>query len=176
MRAGDVFYYADEFTLNWLPDLRAMWSPKGQQVMISTPRQNRKWFGIGAVNYYTGETVVLFRPHKWRQDILQLLENLLEKHPVGRVFLVWDNVSTHWGTLIDDFVVATDGRLVLLYLPTYSPWLNPIERLWREFRRQVTHCELFQSLHDLVEAAKTCFRRWNAMPQFVRSLLGHLSV
>jgi transposase len=37
---------------------------------------------------------------------------------------------------------AAAGRLVLLYLPTYSPWLNPIEMLWR---RKVTHCELFGS-------------------------------
>ena len=176
MSANDVFYYADEFTLNWLPDLRAMWSPTGQQAMIPTPRRNHKRFGIGAVNYYTGDTVVLFRYHKRRHDILQLLQNLLEKHPVGRIFLVWDNVSTHWGSLIEDFLAFAEGRLILLYLPTYSPWLNPIERLWREFRRQVTHDELFESLHDLVEAAKACFRRWNTMPELVCSLLGPLSV
>ena len=35
-------------------------------------------------------------------------------------------------------VRAAAGRLVLLYLPTYSPWLNPIEMLWRHFRREVT--------------------------------------
>ena len=35
-----------------------MWSPVGQQVMIPTPGQTNKRFGIGAVNYHTGETVV----------------------------------------------------------------------------------------------------------------------
>ena len=39
------------------------------------------------------------------------------------------------------------GLLVLLYLPTYSPWLNPIEMLWRHFRREVTHCELFETVN-----------------------------
>jgi hypothetical protein len=76
-----VLYYADEFTLNWLPDLQAMWSPKGQQVMIPTPLRNRKRFGIGAVNYWSGETLVLFHPHKRRTDILQLLQALVSKHP-----------------------------------------------------------------------------------------------
>ncbi|MGN6562969.1 MAG: hypothetical protein ACTHMU_09945 [Thermomicrobiales bacterium] len=28
--------------------------------------------------------------------------------------------------------------MVLLYLPTYSPWRNPIALLWRHFRREVT--------------------------------------
>ena len=55
------FYYLDEFNVSWLPTLRAMWSPKGQQVMIPTPRQPYKRYGLGAVNYHTGETVVLFR-------------------------------------------------------------------------------------------------------------------
>lgn len=176
MTATDTFYYADEFTLNWLPDLQAMWSPKGQQVMIPTPLRNRKRFGIGAVNYFTGETVVLFRPRKRRQEIVQLLETLLQKHPVGRIFLVWDNVSTHWGAIVAEFLERAEGRFILLYLPTYSPWLNPIERLWREFRRVVTHCELFASLHDLVEAATSCFHRWNMMPELVRSIIGHHSV
>src|SRR5258708_29291951 len=36
LKEGDVFYYADEFNVSLLPTLRALWSPKGQQVMIQT--------------------------------------------------------------------------------------------------------------------------------------------
>jgi hypothetical protein len=42
LKAGEVFYYADEFNLSWFPTLRAMWSPVGQQVMIPTPAQPDK--------------------------------------------------------------------------------------------------------------------------------------
>ncbi len=42
VKPGDVFDYADEFNLSWMPTLRAMWSPQGQQVMIPTPGQPRK--------------------------------------------------------------------------------------------------------------------------------------
>jgi hypothetical protein len=38
---GDIFYYADEFNLSWMPTLKAMWSPKGRQVMIPTPAQRK---------------------------------------------------------------------------------------------------------------------------------------
>jgi hypothetical protein len=37
LKVGDVFYYADDFNVSWFPTLQAMWSPKGQQVMIRTP-------------------------------------------------------------------------------------------------------------------------------------------
>jgi hypothetical protein len=58
---GEVLYDADELHLSWLPTLRAMWSPKGQQVMIPTPGQPYKRYGSGAVTDHTGETVGLFR-------------------------------------------------------------------------------------------------------------------
>jgi len=133
-----VFYYADEFNLSWFPTLRAMWSPKGQQVMIPTPGQPDKYYGIGAVNYHTGESVVLFQRRKRRKEIAQLLEALVEKHPTGTIYVAWDNADTHEDDEVEDVVRAAAGRLVLLYLPTYSPWLNPIEMLWRHFRREVT--------------------------------------
>jgi hypothetical protein len=69
LKASDVFYYADEFNVSWMPTLRAMWSPKGQQVMIPTPKQPDKRYGLGAVNYHTGETVVLFRRRKRRSEV-----------------------------------------------------------------------------------------------------------
>ena len=78
-----------------MPTLKAMWSPKGQQVMIPTPAQPKKRYGIGAVNYHTGETVVLIRRRKRRRETAELLEALLEKHPTGRVYVAWDNSNTH---------------------------------------------------------------------------------
>jgi hypothetical protein len=77
-----------------MPTLKAMWSPKGQQVMIQTPAQPKKRYGIGAVDYHTGETVVLIRRRKRRREIAELLEALLGKHPTGTVYIAWDN-SNH---------------------------------------------------------------------------------
>lgn len=106
-----------------------MWSPIGQQVMIPTPRQPTKCYGIGAVNYYTGETVVLFRRRKRRREIAELLQVLLDRHPTGTIYVAWDNASIHEDDEIEDMLKLADSRLVLLYLPAYSPWLNPIEML-----------------------------------------------
>jgi putative transposase len=106
-----------------------MWSPKGQQVMIPTPAQPTKHYGIGAVNYHTGETVVLLKRHKRRREIAELLDALLEKHPTGSIYVAWDNAGTHEDDEVEMVLRAAAGRLVLLYLPTYSPWRNPIEML-----------------------------------------------
>lgn len=129
-----------------------MWACRGQQIQIPTHGQDERSYGIGAVNYHTGETVMLTREHKRRDDIAALLHALLERHAAGRIFVTWDNAHTHFGGEIETVLKEAKGRLILLYLPTYSPWLNPIEMLWRSMRYGVTHCELFSELSEL-EAA-----------------------
>jgi len=172
LKAGAVFYYADEFNVSWLPTLRKMWSPKGQQAMIPTPGQPKVHYGLGAVNYHTGETVVIIRRRKRRKEVAELLEALLEKHPQETIYIAWDNARTHQDEEIEAIVRAAAGRLILLYLPTYSPWLNPIEMLWRHFRREVTHCELFLTLKDLISASYDFFNHYNQVPDKTLSLIG----
>ncbi|MEO8394438.1 MAG: IS630 family transposase [Chloroflexota bacterium] len=169
-----MFYYADEFNVSWLPTLKALWSPLGQQVMIPTPRQPYKRYGLGAVNYHTGKTVVIFRQHKRRREVAELLLAILDQHPTETVYVAWDNSSTHEDHEIERVVRGAAGRLVLLYLPTYSPWLNPIEMLWRHFRREVTHCELFESVKALLTAAQNFFDRYGECPKSVLSIIGAL--
>jgi putative transposase len=140
--------------------------------MIPTPGQPIKHYGIGAVNYHTGETEVIFRKCKRRREIAELLERLLQKHPTGTIYVAWDNASTHEDDEVEVVIRAAAGRLVLLYLPTYNPRLNPIERLWRQFRRDVTHCELFETVKALLAAARDFFDRCNAQPDKVLSIIG----
>ncbi len=149
-----------------------MWSPVGQQVMIPTPGQPTKHYGLGAVNYHTGETVVLTRRRKRRREVAELLEALVAKHPTGIIHVAWDNADTHADDEVEAVVRAAAGRLVLLYLPTYSPWLNPIEMLWRHFRREVTHCELFETLQALLAATREFFDRYNRTPERMLSIIG----
>lgn len=167
-----MFYYADEFNVSWLPTLRALWSPMGQQIQIPTPGQPYKRYGLGAVNYHTGETVILFRRRKRRQEVAELLQALVDKHLTGTIYVAWDNADTPEDDKVESVVRRAAGRLVLLYLPTYSPWLNPIEMLWRHFRREVTQGELFETMDARLKAAQDFFDRHNLIPQRVLSIIG----
>jgi putative transposase len=140
--------------------------------MIPTPAQPKKQYGIGAVNYHTGETVLLIRRRKRRQETAELLQALLDRHRTGTVYVAWDKASTHQDDEVEAVVRGAAGRLVWLYLPTYRPWLNPIELLWRHFRCAVTHCELFATMGALVTAAYDFFARYNQAPERVLSIIG----
>jgi transposase len=140
--------------------------------MIPTPGQPKRHYGIGAVDYHSGETTVLVRRHKRRREIAELLQSLVDRHRNETVYVAWDNASTHQDDEIEAVVRSAAGRLVLLYLPTYSPWLNPIEMLWRHYRREVTHCELYESLHAVIDATLEFFRCCNAVLGKVLSIIG----
>lgn len=140
--------------------------------MSPTPAQPKKWYGLGAVNYHTGETIVPIRRRKRRSETAELLQTVLDQHPTRTVYVAWDNASTHMDAEVEAVVRGAAGRLVLLYLPTYSAWLNPIEMLWRHFRREVTHWELFETMAKLVTAAYDFFARYNQTPERVLSIIG----
>jgi putative transposase len=91
---------------------------------------------------------------------------------LSEVYVAWDNSGTNQDDEVEAVLRGTAGRLVLLYLPTYAPWLNPIEMLWRQFRREVTHGELFATVQALRVPTRDFFDRYNQKPGGVCSILG----
>ena len=114
-----------------------------------------KRYGLGAVNYYTGQTVVLFRRRKRRCEVAELFQTLLDKHPTGTIFVIWDNADTHCDDEVEVVLRAAAGRGCYRYLSTYSPWLSPVEIVWQHLRREVTRCN---SSHRTVFCAMIILR------------------
>jgi transposase len=66
-------------------------------------------------------------------------------------FVILDNASAHTTVAVRSFEQQHLDRLELVYLPTYSPHLNLIERLWRLMRNQVTRNRFYDSLSALAD-------------------------
>lgn len=65
--------------------------------------------------------------------------------------LILDNASIHKGKEIDELAIQYNARL--MYLPAYSPNLNPIEKAWSVLKRKVRqivsqqHKSVLEALH-----------------------------
>lgn len=55
-----------------------------------------------------------------------------------RIYLVWDNWPNHGHPKVAQ-ALARQSRVRVLWLPTYAPWLNPADKVWRWTRQRVTH-------------------------------------
>lgn len=91
-----------------------------------------------------------------------------EKHP--RVVLVIDNAPWHRGQLIDE-ALRENPHLEFKRLPSYSPQLNPIERLWKKLRRRATHNRLFDTLADLKSSIRASLSYFQTMRHKVKSII-----
>jgi hypothetical protein len=79
---------------------------------------------------------------------LQALYRVSTREGLRRVVVITDNARHHHARLHRSWWQEHAARFVLDYLPTYSPDLNPIERVWKLTRRQCVHNRYFPLLDD----------------------------
>ena len=135
----------DEVHFQRHSSLIRMWAPKGQQPRVLSASTRQKVGYFGALDLKTGCLLTKEAPTFNAETFGGFLSYLLQ-HTQGKIHLILDNVSWHKAQDLSDFFIANRDRLVRVFLPPYSPELNPIERVWRITRRQVTHNRYFQSI------------------------------
>jgi transposase len=67
-----------------------------------------------------------------------------------KIILIVDNVRYHHAKLLKIFL-ENNPKLEILYLPPYSPDLNPIERVWWYMRKSITHNRYVKTLKERKE-------------------------
>ena len=87
-----------------------------------------------------------------------------------RVVILIDNAPWHAGAPVRAALVD-NPHLELKRLPSYSPQLNPIERLWKALRRRATHNRLFDTLADLRRSLRSSLCYFQTVRHKVRTLL-----
>ena len=103
-------------------------------------------------------------------DHLRHIGRVYPRHKYPEVVLLIDNAPWHAGQVIAA-ALAANPHLKFKRLPSYSPQLNPIERLWKALRRRATHNRLFDTLADLRKSIRASLSYFQTMRQRVKTLL-----
>lgn len=163
--------FEDETDIPLNPDIGRGWMSKGAQQKVLTPGQNEKQYLFGAVNWKTGELWHLFRKHKTAVDYLEFLFRIEWRLEADKILWITDNFSIHKTSLIQEFF-PYQPRFQCIALPTYSPWLNYIERFWKHLRARVTINRFYPSMHKLRERVHRFYQYYRRRPDWVRSIIG----
>ena len=107
----------------------------------------------------------------FRSVLGQLIEPDGEQ-PARKKYVVVDNSRIHFAKPVLAFLQAHQDEIELVCLPAYSPKLNPVERFWKQLRRQVTHHHFFQTIERLMDAVVSFFRDMAASPDLVCHVAG----
>jgi transposase len=160
LRVGAALFFADELDISLLPKVGYQWMPKGEQVEVMTPGTNEKRYLAGALDLTTGTITSCVWYRKQTGLFIELLETLDRTHPVPlftHLTLVLDNAKLHKAQNVQQWLAA-HPRFALLYLPTYCPQANPIERVFGDVHDKCTRNHTRKRIWRLVQDVKQHLR------------------
>jgi hypothetical protein len=151
--------FLDEMGYYRWPDPARTWAPPAPAAAPVAERagpNNKQWRVIAALNALSGRVDYLENYMVGRRQVIQFYGQLDKAYaPLRQLYVVQDNWSIHQHP---DVLLALAGlpRIEPVWLPTYAPWLNPIEKLWRWLRQDQLY------LHRLAHDWATLRQRVNA--------------
>jgi transposase len=87
------------------------------------------------------------------------LRQLLERITVP-IILIEDGASYHRSQAVEQFRQAHAERLIVYRLPAFSPEFNPIEKLWKNTKKNATHLKYFKAFDELRVSVLNAFRKY----------------
>lgn len=153
----EIAVFQDEADVNTNPKIGCMWMFRGQQAEVETPGTNEKRYLAGSLNWRTGDLIVtegLKGEGRNSALFVRHLENLRTRLRCYRkIHVICDNASFHDSRAVRAYLAEHGDRIVIHFLPKYSPDLNPIERIWWHLHEEITRnhrCRTMDELLDLV--------------------------
>ncbi len=114
------------------------WIKKGQEMVLKANTGRQRINFNGAYNLEDHTVVIQETVMINSQSTVSLLIDMLRKQPLGLIYIVLDNAKYYRSVIVQEFV-NQNKRLRLLFLPSYSPNLNVIERLWKFFKKKILY-------------------------------------
>jgi transposase len=121
------------------------WIKRGEKRKLKTNSGRQRLNLHGALNAETLEVTIIESKTIDAESTLTLLETIEQKYPLSsQIFVILDNAKYHYSKEVRSFVEKS--KIKLVFLPSYSPNLNLIERLWKFFKKKVIYNSYYENL------------------------------
>ena len=141
--------FQDEGRFGLLGTPRHCWAPHPVRPVVGARLQRQYLYAFSAVSPHDGVMDSMVLPWVNAQMMSLFLAEVAQRHAKEFIAMVMDQAGWH---VAGDLVVPANMRLI--YLPPYSPELNPAEHLWEAVREERFANHVFANL-DGVDAALT---------------------
>lgn len=139
--------FQDEGRFGLLGTPRRCWAPRGSRPVVGARLERKYIYAFSAVSPHDGVMDSLVLPWVSAQTMSLFLAEVAQRHADEFVFMVMDQAGWH---IAGELIVPANMRL--MFLPPYSPELNPAEHLWKALREDHFANHVFRDL-DHVERA-----------------------
>jgi transposase len=157
--------FTDEARFGRMNRIRTCWAPIGTRPAVAAQFIREYIYLYGAVAPKDGTCVYLIMPTSNTACFQVFLDVLARKFARQDILLVLDGAPNH---RCGDLVVP--DNVTLLYLPPYSPELNPKENLWDEIREKIFKNYALKSMDAVRAKLRRAILYMERNPKLIRSI------
>jgi len=154
--------FFDEASPQTTANTQRFWSFGTQIVRKNTTKYKANTFGFYAL---IGIYVVDFEKNS-KKSICIFIKKILSKNPEKHIVVILDNFTSHNAINVREKSKKCDIELV--YLPVYSPHLNPIEYIRNSIKR-TTSKTFIESHNHMKELIRVNFLKYASRISFAKS-------
>lgn len=161
-------FFGDEMRYGLISNFRRSWSKVGERTIIDSQQSFENRYLFSAVSPTSGDSFHLTSIEDFTTDVTNIfLVELKKKYVDKLVILVWDNAPCHKPEIHKKI-----PGLIIIFLPPYSPELNPAERFFEELRK-ATACKIFETIEDQETAIEAKLNELTDDIPAMKRLLGY---
>lgn len=138
--------FQDEAGFGRINKPKYCWCERGKRPSVPCHHIREYRYVYGAVEPLTGESCFLVMPYCNTNCMNVFLEELSKTFPKDIIILVCDGAAWH-----KSGVLSIPENIHLIFIPPYTPEMNPIEQIWKEIRKRGFKNEIFQTLQKVVD-------------------------
>lgn len=155
--------FEDESMIRAYLALQYNWFLKGQQRKIPTYGRHEGTKLLAAIHYETGRVTHQEVEECDTAAFQRFLELVLKEYSSGEIVMVLDNARVHHAKQSQPFLQKKE-RLKLVFLPKYSPELNPVEGLWKWLKHDVVNNVFFSKFYQIRKNVADFMKQINLSP------------
>ena len=148
-----------------MTDPRSCWAPAPLRPLVPLALVREYVYEYAAVSPQDGALDFMTAKKMNTESMNRFLDQVRKAHPDDFLVMITDGASSHKAKGLN-----IPERMPLIYLPPYSPELNPVELLWNILRRDHFANRVFDSLKSAILQAETGLTKMAADRSSIRSL------
>lgn len=114
------------------------WILKGENKELKQNSSRERVNINGAISFHDQQFIYRNDVTINAESAVNLLKQIRNEHPIDiKIAIILDNARYNHAKPVKAY--AENNNILLLYLPSYSPNLNLIERMWRFLKRNITY-------------------------------------
>lgn len=149
---NSVVVFQDEASLSNTATVSYAWGERGKQPSIEQKQRKRERKTLfGCVEPATGKVLASIEERGFTNTFFSFAKKVAQSYADQKVVMVVDNVRYHHAKRLKPILERYKHRIELVYLPPYSPDLNPVERIWWYMRKKITHNRALENMETRIE-------------------------